>query len=136
MKLKVKRLLEDALLPTKKYPGDAGYDLYANGDYWLSPGEELVIPLGFAIEIPDGYVGIIKEKGGTEGLIIGAGIIDSNYRGELKLRLRNFSSELYYTITFYNKIAQLLILPCPDFEVEEIEELSETERGEKGGINK
>jgi len=90
MNLKIKRLSKDALLPQKKYPNDAGYDLYANGDYWLAPKEELIIPLGIAIEIPDGYVGIIKEKSGIENLIVGAGVIDSGFRGELKFSLFRF----------------------------------------------
>lgn len=135
MKLKIKRLSKDALLPTKKYPNDAGYDLYASVDCWIAPEEELIVPLGFAIEIPEGYFGLIKEKSGIKDLMVGAGVIDSNYRGEVKVKLRNLSSKYYFAMAFWNKIAQLLILPCPAFEIEEVEELSETERGEKGGIN-
>jgi len=134
MKLKIKRLSKNALLPAKKYSGDAGYDLYVAHDYFIYSFEEVIIPLDIAIEIPDGYVGLIKEKSGQD-FHIGAGVVDSNYRGELKIKLRN-PMKINRMIFKNQPIAQLLIVSCPNFEVEEVEELSETERGEKGGINR
>jgi len=135
MKLKIKRLSKDALLPTRKYPGDAGYDLFSPNYFVLEPEIEYIIPLGIAVEIPKGCFGLIKEKGGTENLMIGAGVIDSNYSGELKLKVRTFGHN-YRIIGKHQPIAQLIICVYFSPEVEEVEELSETERGEKGGINK
>jgi len=133
MKVKIKRLEEKAVLPTRKYPGDAGYDLYSMYNYSFQPYATLLVPLGIAIEIPEGYVGIIKEKSGLP-FHIGAGVIDSGYRGQLLVKVRNMTYRTQF-INCKSPIAQLLILSCLDFEIEEVQELSKTERGERGGIN-
>jgi len=133
MNIKIKRLNDKALLPTRKYLGDAGLDLYPMHNYWIYPVQTVIIPLGIAVEVPEGYFGLIKEKGGVD-FQIEAGVLDSNYRGELKIKIRN--TERYGGFIKKDKaIAQLIILPYLDLEVEEVEELSETERGKQGGIN-
>jgi len=138
-KLNVKRLTEDAKLPTKAYVGDAGFDLYTVQDIEeaddYSGGGRAIFSTGVAIEIPEGYVGIIKDRSGLaakQGITVLAGVIDSGYRGEIKVVLFNSSPGLFKSIKKGDKIAQLVILPLPAFEVNEVEELSEAERGIKG----
>ncbi|MEO2154285.1 MAG: dUTP diphosphatase [Nanoarchaeota archaeon] len=132
--LKVKKLNEDAKLPVKKRKGDAGFDLYSNEEVILKPGERKLISTGIAIEIPKGYFGLIKDRSGLaakNGLHCLAGVIDSNYRGEVKVVLINLGNE-EVKLEKYSRIAQLLIIPVPEFEIEEVDELSNTERNEKG----
>ena len=117
----------------KPLQGDAGYDIYANEDVEIPPYEQKLIGTGLHIEIPDGVVGIIKEKSGLalKGVMIGAGVIDPNYRGEVKVLVRNFSKEVL-RVEKGQKIAQILFLPFKNFDLVETEELSETERGGQG----
>jgi dUTP pyrophosphatase len=134
MKLKVKKLNNEAKLPVKKRKGDAGFDLYSLEDVELKPGERKLVSTGIAIEIPYGYFGLIKDRSGLavkNGLHCLAGVVDSNYRGEIKVVLINLGNEPV-KLEKHSRIAQLLIIPVPDFEIEEVNELSETERNEKG----
>jgi len=133
MKLKVKKLVENAKLPERKREGDAGLDLYCIEDVEILPNEIKLISTGIAIEIPKGYFGLIKDRSGlaTKGLHVLAGVVDENYRGEVKVVMINLGKEKI-KLEKFSRIAQLIIIPYAKVEVEEVEELSETERGEKG----
>jgi len=141
MELKVKKLLKEAKLPVRKREGDAGLDLYSVEDVNLNPGEWKAIPTGIAVEIPKGYVGLIKDRSGLalkHALHCLAGVIDENYRGEIKVVVINLGREKVF-IQKGTRIAQLLLVPYLKVEPVEVEELSNTERGEKGfgssGVN-
>lgn len=134
--LKVKRLTETATLPTNAYQGDGGWDLYSDEDAVLIPSGW--VSTGIAVEIPNGYVGIVKERSSKAGKYnIGAGVIDSGYRGEVKVYVRaNSSADLCglsaVTIPIGEKIAQLLLIKLDAFSLEEVTELNESARGENG----
>ena len=131
--LKVKRLNENAILPTKN-KGDAGYDLYSLGEVVLAPNATTLIDTGIALEIPSGYVGLVWPRSGMAvkyGLDTMAGVIDSTYRGELKVLLWN-NSDAYMMFKPGTKIAQLVVQQHLDDEVVEVTELSNTFRGENG----
>jgi len=134
VKLKVKKLHKDAVLPHYNHDGDAGMDLYAVEDVILWPNEPVAVRTGISIELPKGYVALIWDKSGLalkEGIKTMAGVCDSNYRGEYKVVLLNTTNQYYY-LDKGDKIAQLLIQPVIQAEVEEVAELSETSRGEGG----
>lgn len=137
-KLRVKKLREEAVLPERKTPGSAGYDLCAciGREFTIEPGELVIIPTGIAMEVPTGCAGMIFTRSGLgvkHGITVsnGVGVIDSDYRGEVHVGLRN-SSRTAYTVRPGERIAQLIVLPVCLPEVEEIDELSETQRGEGG----
>ena len=132
--LKVKKLRPDAVLPVRKRKGDAGLDLYAVEDVVLKPGEWKAVPTGIAVEIPEGHFGLIKDRSGLalkHALHCLAGVVDENYRGEVKVVMINLGGE-EFKVERGTRIAQLLIVPYLSVEVEEVEELSDTERGERG----
>lgn len=131
MEIKIKVLQSDIKLPNYAHPGDVGLDLYSLEDYILKPGERRIFDLGFALEFPVGYAGIVKDKSGLAkaGLHTMGGVFDAGYRGEYNVQLVNLSSE-NYAIKQGDKIAQLLILPVAQAEVVVVEELSQTTRAE------
>lgn len=135
MKLKIKKLIDEATLPSYSHKTDAGLDLYSSGSYILPPGRSIrQIKTGIAIEIPDGYVGLIWDKSGLSqkhGLKILGGVIDSSYRGEIMVGITNLGTSEYIFHTG-EKVAQMLIQKVEHAEIEEVENLDETERGEKG----
>lgn len=138
MILNVKRLREETALPERKTEGSAGYDLCAcvAAPFTLEPGEMAMFPTGLAAEIPQGTAGFIFTRSGLgikHGVAVsnGVGVIDSDYRGEIHVGLRN-SSKYPYTIQPGERIAQLIILPVCLPQVREVEELSETQRGQGG----
>lgn len=137
MKVKIKKLLPRAVMPTKR-DGDAGYDLTATNvahttDEKASFGY-VEYSTDLAIEIPEGYVGYIYPRSSISktGLILAnsVGVIDSSYRGEVKLRFKYISRTELYKVG--DRVGQLIIMPLPNIELEEAEELSSTERGEGG----
>lgn len=137
IRLRLKKL--DAGLPTPRYanPGDAGLDLYAAEETTLGPGERAMVPTGVAIAIPRGYAGFVQPRSGLaarEGLSIvnTPGLIDSGYRGEIKVIAINTDAESAISIARGDRIAQLVIQEVPVVEVEEVEELDETERSDGG----
>lgn len=143
MKLKVKKLYDDAKLPTKAHATDAGFDLYAYnypeaGPYDIprygdSRWTIIKIRTGIAVEIPAGYYGRIAEKSGlaAKGLRVHGGVIDAGYRGEIVVLCSAWVRKDYHLeIKLGEKIAQLIITPIADVhEVEEVTELSESDRG-------
>jgi len=117
-------------------PGDAGYDLFAVAGYRVSPGERVLVETGLHLEIPDGFVGLVKDRSSlaVAGLHTLAGVIDSANRGELKVLLVNLADEIF-EIRARQKIAQLLIVPvgnAPIEYVDSLDELTKTERGAGG----
>lgn len=137
MKMKIKRLSETATLPTRGSSAAAGYDLYADMEETkVAPGETKKIPVGISVEIPEGYFGGIFARSGLstkEGLRPAncVGVIDADYRGPVMVALHN-DSDVVRTITPGEKIAQMVIMPFLSVEFEEVEELTETKRGEGG----
>jgi len=132
MKIKIKKLNSDAIIPSYAHPGDVGMDLHSLEDYELKPGERRVFYIGFAAEFPTGYAAIVKDKGSTAvkgGLHTLAGVFDAGYRGEYGIVIINIGSEPY-AIKKGDKIAQLIIYPVEIAEIEETEELSDTKRRE------
>ncbi len=130
MNIKIKRLHPDAKLPTYAHPGDVGMDVYSLEDYVLKPGERKNFVNGFSAELPDGYGAFVMDKGriGNLGIKTLGGVIDAGYRGEYNVDLINLS-DTDFEIKKDDKIAQIVILPVGRAEIEEVEELSESSRG-------
>ena len=134
MRIKIKKLHPDAKIPNYAHAGDAGMDLFAVESVELEPGERKSVPLGLAVEIPEGYVGLIWDKSGLShkyGIKQFGGVIDSGYRGEIHAGVMNLSDK-YFSFEKGHKIAQLLIQKVEQAQFEEVEELSDSTRGEKG----
>mgnify|MGYP003652774835 FL=1 len=138
MVIKVKKLSPTAIVPTKSRKSDAGYDLYADENFTLRPEETRLISTGIALAIPDGYAGLIWDRSGlgSKGIHRHAGVVDSSYRGEVKVALSNsrFGGDLdnTYFISKGDRIAQILFQKVPHFELVETEELDDTDRGSSG----
>ncbi len=130
MKLKIKKLKENAILPKYAHPGDVGLDLYAMEEFVIPPGGHARIYHGFALEFPIGYAAIVKDKGSISkaGLHTMGGVFDAGYRGEYNTHLVNLSNESY-TVEVGDKVAQLIIYPVAIAELEETDTLSESDRG-------
>ena len=129
----VKKLTDSSQVPTKGHPSDAGWDLYADEDMDLWPEETKLISTGIAMSLPKRFVGLIWDRSsmGVKGIHRHAGVIDSSYRGEVKVCLHNTSGDLH-KIKRGDRIAQLLIQEIPIFRLHEVEELDSTERGSGG----
>lgn len=130
-KLKIKILNEETKIPNYATAGDVGLDLYSLEDKIMKPGEHHIFFVGFALEFPIGYGAFVKDKSGISkaGLHTMGGVYDAGYRGEYNVHLVNLSDK-DYSITKGNKIAQLVILPVELPEIEIVDELGESERGE------
>ncbi len=138
MNIKVKKLKPDATVPTMGSKFAAGADLYSaeDADVVIGPGETKFIGTGLAMEIPEGYVGLVYARSGLackRGLAPAnkVGVVDSDYRGEIKVALHNHGKEAQ-TVEKGERIAQMVIAPYLSVNYEEADELSETERGEGG----
>jgi dUTP pyrophosphatase len=134
--IRVKKLSQDAMMPQAARTGDAAYDLYSSVDYQLMPNAWYAVPTGIAIEIPDGYEGQVRPRSGLaakDGVTVlnTPGTIDSGYRGEVKTIIINLGDKPF-KITKGMRISQLAIRPVPEVEFIEVDELSDTERGEGG----
>ena len=131
LKIKIKRLNPDAKLPTYAHPGDVGLDLYSLEDYELKPRERKIFMNGFALEFPEGYAAIVKDKSSLPkngGIHTLGGVFDAGYRGEYNVMLINLGDKSYQILKG-DKIAQLVIYPVAIAEFEEVEELSDSSRG-------
>jgi dUTP pyrophosphatase len=134
MKILVKKLMAEAKIPNFALPGDVGMDLYSVEDVVLKPGERISCRTGIAMKIPEGYAGLIWDKSGVShkfGIKTLGGVIDSNYTGEWMIGLVNLGRD-DFEIKKGQKIAQVLFQKVEIAEVEEIQELPETNRGEGG----
>ena len=137
MELRFARLSEDAILPTRAHDGDAGLDLYAREPAHLGPGERWSVGTGIAVEIPDGHAGLVLPRSGLArehgiSLVNSPGLIDSGYRGEVRVLLLNNDPAEVFRVEPGDRIAQLLIVPFIEAEPFEADELSGSERGEGG----
>ena len=134
MTLKIKKLSPTAILPKYVLPHDAGMDLYACETTVIAAQERTLIATGIAMAIPIGYVGLIWDKSGIatkHGLKTMAGVIDSGYRGEVKILMHNLSDKSY-RVEAGTRIAQMLIQPVEQKEIMEVKELDDTGRGQGG----
>ena len=137
IELPVQRLRRDAVLPARAYSGDAGLDLSACERVELRPGERAVVGTGLAVAIPNGYAGFVQPRSGLadrHGITIvnSPGLIDSGYRGELKVILLNTDSTHPFVVEPGMRIAQLVVLEAPGVGLEEVDQLPATERGVRG----
>jgi len=134
--LKIAKLVPNATVPTRKHPEDAGIDLYASQDLIIPPLSQRIVSTGITIELPAGTVGLLKPKGRSNHLL-GAGVVDAGYQGEILIKVFNpISEEL--KIRVGDAIGQLLVIPILTPVVSEVD-LSEihqdnSQRGDTGGI--
>ena len=136
--LKVKLLKEGAARPCRETAGSAGFDLRAclEAPLLVEPGDWAMVPTGLGAEIPQGMAGMVFSRSGLgtkSGMVVaqGVGVIDSDYRGEIKVPLRNMGKKAY-EIQPGERVAQLVLLPVCLPPVEEAQALSATQRGEGG----
>lgn len=130
-----KRLIDNAILPTKAYAYDAGWDLYSIEHVTIKPEERASIKTGICLEIPNGYVGLIWPRSGLSvknGIDVLAGVIDSGYRGEIIVCLYNTDSSKELLLPAGSKIAQIIIQEIPMSIMTEAFGLSDSDRGRKG----
>jgi dUTP pyrophosphatase len=137
IELPIRRLRPDAVLPRRAYSGDAGLDLAACERVVLGPGERAVVATGLAVAIPDGYAGFVQPRSGLAArsgisFVNAPGLVDSGYRGEIRVVLLNTDREHAFTVEPGMRIAQLVVLHVPEVEPVEVEELPESERGVRG----
>ena len=133
----IRRLRPDAHVPSQAYEGDAGLDLAACESLVLQPGARAVIPTGLAVEIPEGYAGFIQPRSGLAarhgiGVVNSPGLIDSGYRGEIRVVLINTDREIPFVVEPGMRVAQLVIAPVASVRLVEVEELATSERGGRG----
>lgn len=134
MKLKIKKLHPDAKLPSYAHEGDAGMDIYSNEDKIIKAGERETISTGISMEVEKGYVALVWDKSGMaskHGVKTMAGVIDSGYRGEIRIVLLNTSNQPYQ-IRKHDKIVQILIQPIVRGIIEEVADLIDSSRGSSG----
>jgi dUTP pyrophosphatase len=132
LKLQIKRLHPDARIPSYAHAGDAGMDMYAIEEVTVLPGARVSVGTGIAVALPEGFVALVWDKSGLShkhGLKTLGGVIDAGYRGEYTVGLINLS-DAPYTIQKGDKIAQMLIQKVEHPEIEEVDELDLTSRGE------
>jgi dUTP pyrophosphatase len=137
IELPIRRLRDDAVLPERAYSGDAGLDLAACERVELAPGERATVPTGLAVAIPEGFAGFVQPRSGLaarHGLTVvnSPGLVDSGYRGELRVVLLNTDAREPFVVEPGMRIAQLVVLPVPELELVEVAELPESERGVRG----
>lgn len=132
MKIKVKRLNELAMLPTKAHATDAGFDLYATSKIYDNDGN-VVYGCGLAFEIPEGYMGLIfpRSSNANKSLLLSnsVGVIDAGYRGEVTAKFKRLSTFHDAEYQIGERFAQIIFLPIPNVELEVADELSDSERG-------
>jgi dUTP pyrophosphatase len=137
IELPVTRLRGDAALPTRAHEGDAGLDLTACDAVTIEPGERAVVGTGLAVAIPEGHAGLVVPRSGLalrHGLSIvnTPGVIDTGYRGELRVVLLNTDSAHAFSVEPGMRIAQLLVVPAPSIDVVEVADLTATARADRG----
>jgi dUTP pyrophosphatase len=135
--LPVKRLHDDATLPSRAYEGDAGLDLAASERVELGPGERALVGTGLAVAIPEGHAGFVLPRSGLavrHGITVvnSPGLVDAGYRGELKIVLLNTDKDEVFVVEPGMRIAQLVIAPVVLAEPEEMADLPGSERAERG----
>lgn len=137
MRLAVRRLRPDATLPTRAYDGDAGLDLHAAEDVAIGPGERATVPTGIAVELPSGHAGLVLPRSGLAArhgiaLVNAPGLIDSGYRGEIRVLLLNTDRARAFACAAGERIAQLVVIAVARAEPVEAVELTSSDRGAGG----
>ena len=137
VELPIRRLRDDAVVPERAYAGDAGLDLAACERVELAPGGRATVGTGLAVAIPEGYAGFIQPRSGLAAkngitIVNTPGLVDSGYRGELKVILLNTDSRNTFVVEPGMRIAQLVVMLVPGVDPVEVEELPESERGVRG----
>jgi dUTP pyrophosphatase len=137
IELPIQRVRPEAVVPSRAYAGDAGLDLAATERIELGPGERAVVPTGLAVAIPEGYAGFVQPRSGLASrhgitIVNTPGLVDSGYRGELMVLLHNTDRAAPFVVEAGMRIAQLVVLPIPQVELVEVEELPASERGARG----
>ena len=132
----ITKLCDDVTIPSYTRDGDAGLDLVSTSDVRIAPGARAIVPTGLAIEIPRGYAGYVQPRSGLalkHGITVlnTPGLIDSNYRGELKVILLNTGDEAF-EVKKGDRIAQLVILAVPTVRLHCVDALSDSDRGTQG----
>ena len=125
------------MVPQRAYSGDAGLDLAACERVELAPGERALVATGVAVAIPDGHAGFVQPRSGLAtkhgiSIVNTPGLVDPGYRGELLVNLINTDAHEAFVVEPGMRIAQLVVLPIPDIELVEVDELPESERGVRG----
>ncbi len=137
IELPIRRLRADATVPARAYEGDAGLDLAACERQTLEPGERAVVPTGLAVAVPDGYAGFVQPRSGLAAqhgitIVNTPGLVDSGYRGEIKVVLLNTDALRRFVVEPGMRIAQLVVVPIAEVKPLETEELPASDRGERG----
>jgi dUTP pyrophosphatase len=137
VELPVTKLKEGAVLPTRAHEGDAGLDLYACEVAHIGPGERWSVGTGVGVQIPDGHAGLVLPRSGLArdhgiSLVNSPGLIDSGYRGELRVLLLNNDPAETFRVAAGDRIAQLLLVPISLADPIEVDALTETVRGRGG----
>ena len=137
IELAIARLRDDAVVPERAYDGDAGLDLTACEGAVLGPGERATVGTGLAVAIPVGHAGFVQPRSGLAArhgitVVNSPGLIDSGYRGELRVVLLNTDARESFTVEPGMRIAQLVVLELPQVELVEVTELPSSERGARG----
>jgi dUTP pyrophosphatase len=135
--LRVRRLREEATIPTRAHEGDAGLDLYAAESATIAPGERATVATGIAVWIPAGFAGLVLPRSGLAArhgiaLVNAPGLIDSGYRGEVKVLLLNTDRADTFEVSPGDRIAQLLLSPVTEARPVEVSELELSARGAGG----
>lgn len=133
----IQRLHDDAVLPAQAYEGDAGLDLAACEDVVLRPGERALVATGIAVAIPEGYAGFVQPRSGLAArhgisIVNSPGLIDSGYRGEIRVVLLNTDASEVFHVRPGMRIAQLVVAPVASVRMVETPELATSERGVRG----
>lgn len=137
MRLPVRRLRPDAIVPTRAYDGDAGLDLHAADAVTIAPGERATVPTGIAIELPRGHAALVLPRSGLAArhgiaLVNSPGLIDSGYRGEIRVLLLNTDREAAFSCAAGERIAQLVVVAVAPAEPVAVVELGASARGDGG----
>ena len=137
IELPIRRLRDDAVVPVRAYDGDAGLDLAACERVELGPGQRATVGTGLAVAIPEGFAGFVQPRSGLAAksgitIVNTPGLVDSGYRGELKVILLNTDERETFVVEPGMRIAQLVVLEVPSIDPVEVEELPESERGVRG----
>ncbi len=137
IELPILRLRPDAVVPARAYDGDAGLDLAACERVELHPGERATVPTGLAVAIPAGHTGFVQPRSGLAArhgvtIVNTPGLVDSGYRGELKVILLNTDASETFVVEPGMRIAQLVVVPVPGVEPVEVDALPDSERGVRG----
>jgi dUTP pyrophosphatase len=137
IELPIRRLRDDAIVPSRAYSGDAGLDLASCERVELAPGERASVGTGLAVAIPDGHAGYVQPRSGLAAhhgitIVNAPGLVDSGYRGELRVILLNTDERESFVVEQGMRIAQLVVIELPEVDPIEVDELPASERGVRG----